>query len=104
MSEYNFITSHGRILVAIADYHGKRKTAREIADEVGITERATHKIIIDLERDGYITKTKVGRQSSYQINPDMPIKVTNATVGDLLKIFGWRHRRRRAKIDASQNT
>ena len=92
MSEWTFITNHGLVLASIADYHGKRKTVVEIADEVGITERTAHKIILDLERDGYITKTKVGRQSSYQINPDMPIMMTDATVGDLLRMLGGRRR------------
>ncbi|HEY48647.1 MAG TPA: winged helix-turn-helix transcriptional regulator [Dehalococcoidia bacterium] len=96
MPEWSFITNHGLILAAIAKR--PRSTAREIGDAVGITERAAHKIINDLEREGYITKTKVGRQNQYRIHSDVPLKDedTDAAVGELLVMLGWK-RRGRAK-------
>ena len=42
-------------------------TLREVAQKVGITERATQKIIHDLEKDGFLKISKVGRQNSYKI-------------------------------------
>ncbi|MDA0988730.1 MAG: winged helix-turn-helix domain-containing protein [Chloroflexi bacterium] len=94
MSEWTFITNHGLILAAIAK--NPRTTAREIGDVVGITERAAHKIIKDLENAGYVTKTKVGRKNHYRIHPNVPLKdeVTDAAVGELLVMLGWRWRRR----------
>lgn len=94
MAEWTFITNHGLILAAIAK--NPRTTAREIGDVVGITERAAHKIIKDLENAGYVTKTKVGRKNHYRIHPDVPLKdeVTDSAVGELLVMLGWRWRRR----------
>ncbi len=97
MPDWSFITNHGLILAAIA--RRPRSTAREIGDEVGITERAAHKIIRDLEEDGYITKAKVGRRNRYRIDPDVPIKdePSDAAVGELLAMLGWKRRRGRSK-------
>ena len=95
MPEWSFITNHGLILAAIAKH--PRSTAREIGDNAGITERAAHKIINDLEREGYITKNKVGRQNQYRIHSDVPLKdeVSDAAVGELLVMLGWKRRGRK---------
>jgi len=102
MPEWGFITNHGLTLAAIAKR--SRSTAREIGDTVGITERAAHKIINDLEAEGYVTKTRVGRQNHYRIHPDMPLKdeASDAAVGELLVMLGWKRRKRRAKAAAEQ--
>ena len=93
MTEWSFITNHGLVLAAIARH--PRSTARELGDNVGITERTAHKIILDLEKAGYITKTKVGRKNKYTIHPDMPLaeEATDAAVGELLVMLGWKRRR-----------
>jgi len=95
MSEWKFITNHGLVLASIA--RGQGKTAREIGDEVGVTERTAHKIILDLEEDEYITKTKVGNRNKYRIRPEVPIKATDTAVGELLELLGWKRRGRRKK-------
>lgn len=97
MPVWFFITNHGLVLAAIA--RRPRSTAREIGDAVGITERATHSIIKDLEAASYITKTKVGRRNEYRINPDLPVKVktSDATIGELLMILGWKPKKGRGK-------
>jgi len=97
MAEWGFITNHGLALAAIARH--PRSTAREIGDAVGITERAAHKIINDLEAEGYITKTKVGRQNHYRIHSAMPLRedASDADVGELLVMLGWKRKKRRAK-------
>ena len=92
MADWNFITNHGQVLAVIAMRLGT--TAREIGDAVGITERAAHRIIRDLEHAGYVSKKRVGRRNSYRIHPDVPLKddVSNAAVGELLLALGWRPR------------
>ena len=95
MSEWKFITNHGLVLASIA--RGRGKTAREIGDEVGVTERTAHKIIMDLERNGYITKTKVGNRNAYRIRPELPIKATDTAVGELLELLGWKRRKERRR-------
>ncbi|MCL2678689.1 MAG: winged helix-turn-helix domain-containing protein [Dehalococcoidia bacterium] len=94
MSDWSFITTHGLVLATVAKY--PRSTAREIGDTVGVTERTAHKLILDLEEAGYITKTKVGRRNKYTIHPDMPLadETSDAAVGELLVMLGWKRRRR----------
>jgi DNA-binding Lrp family transcriptional regulator len=95
MREWSLITSHGLVLAVIS--RDSQKTAREIGDDVGITERTAHKIIVDLEKAGYIKRIKVGNRNTYTINPDEPLKsrLSDASVGDLLTLFGWQQRKRR---------
>jgi DNA-binding MarR family transcriptional regulator len=91
MSDWTFITNHGLVLASIAN--NPQKTAREIGNDVGITERTAHKIILDLESDGYITKTKVGRHNTYRIHSSVPIKSGEAAVEELLLMLGWKRRK-----------
>ena len=97
MSEWTFVTNHGLVLATIAKH--SNLTAREIGDAIGVTERTAHRIIMDLEAAGYITKTKVGRQNKYKIHPDMPIRdeMSDAAVGELLVMLGWKRRKRQPK-------
>ena len=97
MSDWTLFTSHGLVLVSVAK--NPEKTAREIGDDVGLTERTVHKIIIDLEEAGYITRIKVGRQNKYRIHPNVPIKdeVTDASLGELLAMLGWKRKGRKSK-------
>ena len=46
----------------------------EIAAHVGVTERTTHKIISDLESEGYITRRKIGRRNVYGVDPALPLR------------------------------
>ena len=99
MSEWVFITNHGLVLATIAKH--PNLTAREIGDTIGVTERTAHRIIIDLEEEGYISKTKVGRQNKYKIHPDMPLKdeISDAEVGELLVMLGWKRRKRQPRTE-----
>ena len=94
MEELSLITSHGLVLAAIS--RNSKKTTREIGDDVGITERRAHRIIIDLEQAGYIKRNKVGNRNIYTINPDVPLRsrLIDASVGDLLRLFGWKRQKR----------
>jgi DNA-binding Lrp family transcriptional regulator len=96
MAEWSFITSHGLVLAAISK--NSQKTARQIGDEVGITERRVHKIIVDLDDAGYIKRTRVGNRNVYKVNHDMPLvsRLSDASVGDLLALFK-RHQREGTK-------
>ena len=44
-------------------------TARETAQEIGLTERAVHRILRDLEREGYLLKERTGRRAVYRVSP-----------------------------------
>jgi DNA-binding Lrp family transcriptional regulator len=91
MAEWKFLTNHALVMASIAKK--RDQTAREIGDDVGVTERTAYKIILDLENDGYITKIKVGNRNRYRINPNLPIKKADVAVGELLELMGWKRRK-----------
>ena len=72
MSGWTFLTNHAQVLLCIA--HNPRVTAREIALSVGITERAVQRIVADLEAADYITRSRDGRQNSYTIHENQPMR------------------------------
>jgi DNA-binding IclR family transcriptional regulator len=66
-SNWVFLSNHGNVLLCIA--RDPRIRISEIADSVGIGERAAQKIVADLVADSYVVRTKEGRRNRYQINP-----------------------------------
>ena len=72
MAEWEFLTNHAHVLLCVAREPDTR--LRHIAECVGITERATHRIICDLVEAGYLTKHRLGRRSYYEVHPDLPLR------------------------------
>lgn len=92
---WTFLTNHGHVLGCLAEDPDIR--ARDVAEQVGITERAAQGIIADLVAEGYVTRTKVGRRNRYEVNADAPLRHSledDHTVGDLLGMLGKLRRRR----------
>ena len=89
MREWSLITNHGLVLAAIS--RNSKKTIRQLGDDVGITERTAYGIVVDLEKAGYIKRTRVGTRNIYTINHNMPLvsRLSDASVGDMLTLFGW---------------
>lgn len=83
MPRWTFLTNHARALICIAHDPGAR--LREIGERVGITERATHRIVTELLEAGYITRTRDGRRNRYTVNTH-PL-AGDQNVGDLLSIL-----------------
>jgi hypothetical protein len=69
---WTFLTNHARVLICIARAPDIRM--RDIAEEIGITERAAQLIIADLEEAGYLTRSRVGRRNAYTIDPARPFR------------------------------
>lgn len=105
MPEWSFVTNHALVLAAIAKH--PHRTARDIGDAVGITERTTHKIINDLEAAGYITKVKAGRRNEYIIHTDVPLKEkvsSDAAARELLLLLGWKPRKSQRKATPTEQS
>jgi predicted DNA-binding transcriptional regulator YafY len=103
LKEWTFLTNHALVLSLIANH--PRITGREIADEVGITERAVRRLIADLDAGGYLTKSRIGKGVEYSINPDLSLRHDThreIVIGDFLKALGWRKRKRSRPGTASQ--
>lgn len=72
MADWKFITNHAQVLLCVA--HDPEIRLREIAEACGITERAAHRIIADLEDAGYISRERVGRRNRYEFHPEAPMR------------------------------
>lgn len=62
---WTFLTNHAIVLLCVATE--PMMTLRAIGDRVGITERATHRIIGDLVAAGYLTVRRDGRRNVYTV-------------------------------------
>ncbi len=69
---WTFVTHHLLVLLCIAEDPGVRMA--DIADRVGITERAVQQIVSDLVETEYLTRARVGRRNHYEINGEMPLR------------------------------
>jgi hypothetical protein len=62
---------------------------RDIAVQVGITERAVQRIVADLEAGEVITRIREGRRNRYEVHPDRPLRhpiEAHCTVADLMQV------------------
>ena len=88
MKSWSFLTNHAKVLVCVAQDPGIR--LREIGDEVGITERAAHRIVTELAEAGYIARERDGRRNQYTVQAHLPLPDSVAReqrIGDLLSIL-----------------
>jgi DNA-binding Lrp family transcriptional regulator len=64
---------------------------RDVAERVGVTERAVQRIVADLEEGGYLTRHRAGRQNEYEIDTSRPMRhavEAHQTVGALIALMG----------------
>jgi Mn-dependent DtxR family transcriptional regulator len=72
MPAWTFLTNHAHVLLSIAADPQVR--IRDLAERVGITERAVQRIIADLEEDGYLEHEREGRRNVYRVREGMPLR------------------------------
>ena len=88
MTEWTFLTNHAHVLLCVARDPDVR--LRDVAEFVGITERAAQRIVADLVEAGYLDRTREGRRNSYQLNPDIPLRHPmdrDHAIGDILEVL-----------------
>lgn len=87
-THWTFLTNHSHVLISLS--RNPTLVLREVAIQVGITERAVQRIIADLEIAGVIEREKVGRQNHYRILANQPLRhpiESRRTIGELLGII-----------------
>lgn len=90
MSDWAFFSNYGHVLIYIAQ--NPKARLRDVADSIGITERAVQKIVHDLQAADFITIKKQGRRNRYKINRRKHLRhrvVSGATVGQLLNTINF---------------
>jgi len=85
---WTFLTNHAHVLLCLAQDPETR--LRDVAERVGITERAVQRIVQDLEDGGFIEREKIGRRNRYAVRADLPLRhpiERHRTVASLLALI-----------------
>jgi predicted transcriptional regulator len=86
---WTFLTNHTQVLLCLArDPHVR---LRDVADDVGITERAAQRILADLVKSGHVNRIRVGRRNEYKVNREQAMRHVaqlGQQVGGLLDLLG----------------
>ena len=86
-ASWTFLTNHSHVLVCLDQDPNVR--LRDVAERVGITERAVQRIVLDLELAGVLSRRREGRRNVYDIERTRPLRhpvEAHRTVGDLLDL------------------
>lgn len=84
---WNFLSNHAHTLICLAE--NPRARMRDVADRVGITERAAMRIITHLEDAGILTRQREGRRNRYVIHVQQHLRhplEAHCSVGSLLSL------------------
>jgi hypothetical protein len=85
---WTFLTNHGHVLICLSVNPDLR--LRDIADQVGITERAVHRVVSELAAEGYLEILKDGRRNRYVVHAEQPMRhpmESHLPVGALLDLM-----------------
>jgi DNA-binding transcriptional ArsR family regulator len=66
MRRWGFLTTQALILIHVTQH--PRSTVREIALNVGVTERAAHAALQDLRETGIVERQRDGRRNYHSVN------------------------------------
>jgi DNA-binding IclR family transcriptional regulator len=87
LPHWTFLTNHAHVLLCLAMDPEMRM--RDVAEKVGVSERAVQKIVADLEGGGYVTRARSGRRNHYQLHSNLPLRhplESHRTVSALLAL------------------
>ena len=85
---WTFFSNNAHVLVCLT--HTPQPTTREIAVQVGITERAVQRIVKRLVEAGVLTIKKKGRRNNYDIDLDQQLRhplESHKTLGEFIRLI-----------------
>jgi DNA-binding IclR family transcriptional regulator len=86
--QWHFLTSHSQVLLCL--HRDQNARLRDVALSVGITERATQRIVSDLVEAGYVTRERIGRRNRYRVMTNMRMRHPaqhGHEIGELLELL-----------------
>lgn len=84
---WTFLSNHAHVLICLANTPDLRM--RDIAQAVGITERAVQRIVAELTEGGFLDVVKDGRRNRYTVNDQLPLRhpvEAHKSIRDLLAL------------------
>jgi predicted transcriptional regulator len=85
---WRFLSNHTQVLLCIQRDPNAR--FRDMAEVVGITERAAQRIVSDLIESGYVESERVGRRNRYRVNTDTAMRhpaQEGHDIGEILRLL-----------------
>jgi predicted transcriptional regulator len=85
---WRFLSNHTQVMLCLQRNPNAR--FRDLAQSIGITDRAVQGIVADLVEGGYITRERVGRRNRYTINADIAMRhpaQNGHEIGELLELL-----------------
>ncbi len=89
LATWTFLSNHAHVLICLARTPDLRM--RDLAQVVGITERAVQRIVAELVDGGFLSVTKDGRRNRYAVNDRLPLRhpvEAHRSVRDLIALAG----------------
>ena len=93
-TQWTFFTNHAHVLFLLSQNPDARM--RDLAQDVGITERAVHRILHELREDGYVEIERVGRRNTYVVILEHSLRhpvEEHLSLGDLVRALKRKKRR-----------
>jgi predicted transcriptional regulator len=87
--DWSFFTNYGLALLLVARHPDSR--IRDVAEALGITERAAQGILSDLVEEGYLERVRVGRRNRYIVRGDRMLRhptTRDHSVAELVRALG----------------
>ncbi len=84
---WTFLSNHAHVLIVLAAEPDLRM--RDIAEQVGITERAVQRIVGELTEAGYLETQREGRRNRYRIHSERALRhpiEAHRKVADLIRL------------------
>jgi DNA-binding transcriptional ArsR family regulator len=88
VATWSFLTNHALVLIYVGRH--PEGSGLEIAQAVGITERAVRKILAELQGEAYVETERIGRRNRYRVDVHRPVRRVgerDLTVGELLGVI-----------------
>jgi len=88
LGSWTFFSNNVHVLVCLT--HRPQPTTRQIAVQVGITERAVQRILARLISAGVVTVRKAGRRNRYDLDLDQKLRhplESHKTIGEFIHLI-----------------
>lgn len=85
---WTFLSNHAHVLVCLTRWPDCR--LRDVAERVGITERAVQRIVAELEAAGFLERARDGRRNTYRLRLHEPLRhplERHVEIGELLALL-----------------
>ena len=88
IENWTFLSNNAHVLICLT--HTPQPTAREMALQVGITERAVQRILAKLVAAGVVEVKKEGRRNFYELDIKQRLRhplESHKTIGEFIQLF-----------------